>query len=88
MDFTSFAKDLYSPSIAGAVLVKAIESVAVVGGDGTLYVPRSALVAAVRGTKDYQGLSGVVSCDATGECASSSPNFNIVKDGKWTDAPK
>ncbi|HTP01428.1 MAG TPA: branched-chain amino acid ABC transporter substrate-binding protein [Anaerolineales bacterium] len=73
---------------AGAVLVKAIESVAVVGGDGTLYVPRSALVAAVRGLKDYQGLSGVVSCDATGECASSSPNFNIVKDGKWTDAPK
>jgi branched-chain amino acid transport system substrate-binding protein len=73
---------------AGAVLVKAIESVAIVGSDGNLYVPRGALVAAVRGTKDYQGLSGVVSCDATGECASSSPNFNVVKDGKWVDAPK
>jgi len=73
---------------AGAVLVKAIKDVAILGSDGSLYVPRSALVAAVRGIKDYQGLSGVVSCDATGECASSSPNFNIVKDGKWVQASK
>lgn len=72
---------------AGAVLIKAIKEVAIVGSDGTLYVPRSALVAAVRATKDYQGLAGVVTCDATGECASSSPNFNIVKDGKWVQAP-
>ena len=69
---------------AGAVLVKAIESVAVVGGDGSLYIPRSALVAAVRATKDYQGLSGTVTCDATGECASS-PNFNVVRNGKWVE---
>ncbi len=72
---------------AGAVLIKAIKEVAIVGSDGTLYVPRSALITAVRATKDYQGLSGVVTCDATGECASSSPNFNIVKDGKWVQAP-
>ena len=73
---------------AGAVLVKAIKDVAILGSDGSLYVPRSALVAAVRGIKDYQGLAGVVSCDPTGECASSSPNFNIVKDGKWAQAAK
>ncbi len=60
---------------SAAVLIKAVESVAVKGGDGNLYVPRAALVAAVRGTKNYQGLSGVVTCDATGECASSSPLF-------------
>jgi branched-chain amino acid transport system substrate-binding protein len=73
---------------AGAVLVKAIKDVAILGQDGNLYVPRSALVAAVRGLKDYQGLSGMVTCDETGECASSSPNFNIVKDGKWAEASK
>jgi len=72
---------------AGAVLIKAIEQVAIKGSDGSLYVPRGALVAAVRATKDYQGLAGTVSCDDTGECASSSPNFNIVKDGKWVQAP-
>ncbi len=72
---------------AGAVLIKAIKDVAILGTDGNLYIPRSALVQAVRGTKDYQGLAGMVTCDDTGECASSSPNFNVVKDGQWVQAP-
>ena len=67
---------------SAAVLIKAIESVAVVNG-GKLYVPRAALVAAVRATKDYQGLSGTISCDATGECSASGPVFNVDKGGKW-----
>jgi len=71
---------------AGAVLAKVIKDVAILGKDGNLYVPRGALVAAVRGLKDYQGLAGVVSCDPTGECASSNPNFNIVKNGQWVQA--
>ena len=73
---------------AAAVLIKAIESVAILGTDGSLYIPRSALITAVRATKDYQGLSGVISCDATGECGSSGPVFYIVKDGDWVEAPK
>jgi len=73
---------------AGAVLIKVIKDVAFVGADGNLYVPRSSLIAAVRGIKDYEGLSGVVSCDDTGECASSSPNFQIITNGQWVDAPK
>jgi branched-chain amino acid transport system substrate-binding protein len=72
---------------SAAVLIKAIESVAVLSG-GKLYVPRAALVAAVRGTKDYQGLSGTITCDATGECSASGPVFNIDKGGKWVEAPK
>ncbi len=72
---------------AGAVLIKAIKETAILGSDGSLYVPRGALVAAVRATKDYQGLAGTVTCDATGECASSSPNFNVVKNGQWVQAP-
>ena len=72
---------------AMAVLIKAIESVAVVGGDGKLYVPRAALIAAVRGTKDYQGLSGTITCDATGECSASGPVFQVDKGGKWVPAP-
>lgn len=73
---------------SAAVLIKAVESVAVKGGDGNLYIPRAALVAAVRGTKDYQGLSGLVTCDATGECAKSGPTFYVDKGGKWVEAPK
>jgi branched-chain amino acid transport system substrate-binding protein len=73
---------------AGAVLVKAIESVAVLGSDGNLYVPRATLVAAVRATSGYQGLSGDITCDATGECSASGPVFNIDQGGKWVEAPK
>jgi branched-chain amino acid transport system substrate-binding protein len=72
---------------AGAVLIKAIESVSVFSG-GKLYVPRAALVAAVRATKDYQGLSGTITCDATGECSASGPVFQIDQNGKWVEAPK
>jgi branched-chain amino acid transport system substrate-binding protein len=72
---------------AAAVLIKTIESVAILGSDGKLYVPRAALVAAVRATKDYQGISGVISCDPTGECSASNPILNEVKDGKWIVIP-
>jgi branched-chain amino acid transport system substrate-binding protein len=72
---------------SAATLVKAIESVAVLSG-GKLYIPRAALVAAVRATKDYQGLSGTITCDATGECSASGPVFNIDQGGKWVEAPK
>ena len=72
---------------SAAVLIKAIESVAVLSG-GKLYIPRAALVAAVRGTNGYQGLSGTITCDATGECSASGPVFNIDKGGKWAEAPK
>jgi branched-chain amino acid transport system substrate-binding protein len=73
---------------AAAVLVKVIKDVAIKGGDGNLYIPRGALVDAVRNIKDYKGLSGLVSCDAAGECSASGPSFYIVKDGKWVEAPK
>ncbi len=73
---------------AAAVLIKAIQSVAILGADGNLYIPRSALIAAVRGTKDYKGLSGMISCDATGECGSSGPVFYVVKNGDWVEATK
>ena len=71
---------------SAAVLIKAIESVAVVSG-GKLYIPRAALVAAVRATKDYAGLSGKIGCDAVGECSASGPVFNVDKGGKWVPAP-
>ena len=73
---------------AAAVLIKQIESVAVVGSDGSLYIPRGALVAAVRATKDYQGLSGLITCDTTGECSASGPTFYVDKSGQWVEAPK
>jgi branched-chain amino acid transport system substrate-binding protein len=66
-------------------LIGAINSVAIVEGD-TLYIPRAALVKAVRNMKDYQGIAGVITCQANGECNASGPVFYIVKDGDWAAA--
>lgn len=66
----------------GAVLVAAIEKVAIVGDDGNLYVPRGAVVEAVR-TTDYTGLTGLVKCDEVGECNASGPTFYVVENGEW-----
>jgi branched-chain amino acid transport system substrate-binding protein len=70
---------------SAATLVAAVKEVAIKSGDN-LYVPRSALVEAVRGLQSYQGLSGVVSCDAVGECSSSGPTFYIDQGGLWVEA--
>ena len=66
-------------------LAEAVKSVAVVSGD-TLYIPRTALVAAVRGIKNYQGLAGVITCRDNGECNASGPVFYVAKGGKWVPA--
>ena len=66
-------------------LAAAVKSVAVVSGD-TIYIPRTALVAAVRGIKDYQGLAGVITCKDNGECNASGPVFYVAKGGKWVPA--
>jgi len=73
---------------SAAALIFAIKSVATVDSAGNLHIPRAALVAAVRGLKDYQGLSGAIACDSTGECSSSGPTFYVDKGGKWEPAAK
>ena len=65
----------------GGVLIQAIESVAFVE-NGTLFVPRGALVDAVR-QAEYVGLTGLVKCDDIGECNASGPTFYEVVDGAW-----
>jgi len=63
-------------------LIQAIKSVAIMGEDGNLYVPREALVAAVNGLSGYEGLTGMLSCNG-GECNASGPAFLVVQDGAW-----
>jgi branched-chain amino acid transport system substrate-binding protein len=51
------------------IVKAAIEKVAVKESDGTLYIPRQALRDAVAATKDFQGLTGVLTCSVDGDCA-------------------
>jgi len=70
-----------------AALIDRIRSVAVLGGDGSLYIPRRALVDAVRGLSGYQGITGDITCNEVGECNTSGPTFYVVENGDWVQAP-
>lgn len=50
------------------IILNAIEKVAVKDGDGLL-IPRKALAAAMFATKDLKGITGNLTCTATGDCA-------------------
>jgi len=53
---------------AANILFAALEKVAVKASDGTVHIPKKALRDAIYATKDFQGLTGVLSCSATGDC--------------------
>ncbi|MFH1184574.1 MAG: branched-chain amino acid ABC transporter substrate-binding protein [Chloroflexota bacterium] len=61
--FHAHAYDAYN------MVKAAIEKVAVVGSDGSLTIDRQALRDAMYATKDFKGLTGVLSCKPTGDCA-------------------
>lgn len=67
-------------------LITKVEEVAFVGDDGALYVPRGALVDAVRGLSDYTGISGTYTCNEIGECNVEGPQFMTVVDGAFVPA--
>lgn len=50
------------------ILFAAIEKVAVKAADGTLYIPKGALRDAIYATKDFQGITGVLTCGQYGDC--------------------
>jgi branched-chain amino acid transport system substrate-binding protein len=53
---------------ATRLIADAIGKVAIQDGD-TLYIPKGALRDALAATKDFQGLTGNLTCDPTGDCA-------------------
>jgi branched-chain amino acid transport system substrate-binding protein len=71
---------------AAAVILNAIQQVAVKGDDGSLYVGRKALTDAIRSTKDLDLLGGMITCDECGDCAAAQPQFNVVQGGQWVIA--
>jgi branched-chain amino acid transport system substrate-binding protein len=72
----------YNSYDAVTILANAVKSVAFLGEDGNLYIPRGALVAEVRGTTGFVGV-GTYSCDEIGECNTEGPAFEQVIDGEW-----
>lgn len=50
------------------IIFAAIEKVAEVQEDGTIYIPRQALRDAIYATANFQGITGNLSCSASGDC--------------------
>jgi branched-chain amino acid transport system substrate-binding protein len=70
------------------ILLNAIEAVAVELDDGTVVIGRQALRDAVAATTGYEGLTGVLSCGPTGDCATGEALaiFQITEaetEGNW-----
>ena len=54
---------------AAMLIFAAIEKAAVKDADGTLHIGRQALRDALYATKDFKGLTGILTCTPTGDCA-------------------
>jgi ABC-type branched-subunit amino acid transport system substrate-binding protein len=70
-----------------SALLYVVEQVSILGDDGNLYIPREAMVQGVRNLSGFSGLTGDITCDATGECNTAGPTFFVVQDGAWVEAP-
>lgn len=75
----------YQPNAydAAMVVLNALDKVTSVAADGKVTINRDNLIQAVRATKDFNGLTGILTCNAKGECGAGDVSINVVKTGKW-----
>jgi len=73
----------YNNYDAPMALIESVKQVALLGDDGSLYVPRGALVTTVRGLKDYKGVGNVITCNEVGECNALGMIIMKVVDGEF-----
>jgi branched-chain amino acid transport system substrate-binding protein len=74
--FHAHAYDAYN------IIADAIEAVGI-DEDGTYYIPRTALKDEIAGLSDYDGLTGMLTCNENGDCANSTITVREVRDGEF-----
>lgn len=70
---------------ATMILMLAVQKVAVLDDAGNLVIDREALIEAVRNTADYDGLTGMLTCDEIGNCGTSLFGVYVVEDAEWVE---
>jgi branched-chain amino acid transport system substrate-binding protein len=65
------------------IIKAAIEKVAVVLADGSVYIPRQALRDAIATTENFPGVTGVLTCNSYGECANPVIGIYEFKGGQY-----
>ncbi|MGB2962395.1 MAG: ABC transporter substrate-binding protein [Anaerolineales bacterium] len=78
---TSYSWNYYDSTMA---LISKVKDISVLGEDSALYIPRGALVTAVRNLENYVGISGTYTCNIMGSCNLEGPQIVKVIDGKYT----
>jgi branched-chain amino acid transport system substrate-binding protein len=68
---------------AANLILAALVEVAEVDADGNLVIEREALIAAIRATSDYEGISGVITCDENGDCGRAEITVHLADGGQW-----
>jgi len=71
---------------AANIIMTCIEKMATKDDDGTMHVGRQALRDCLYATKDFQGLTGVLTCTATGDCANPTIAVYQYKAGEYPPA--
>lgn len=67
------------------ILLLALEQVAILSPTGDLEIDREALIDTIRATRRYRGLTGLLTCDAKGDCADGLITVFQVQDGEWVE---
>ncbi len=75
--FAAYAYD------AAQIILDAIEAVGEVDDSGALVIDRAALHDHIRNLEDYDGLTGELNCNGTGECAAAVIEITVVQDGAF-----
>ena len=65
------------------MIFRAIEAVAEQEDDGTIHIGRKALRDAVAATKNFDGITGNLNCDAKGDCADPQINISQLQNGEY-----
>ena len=73
----------YHAADAAGLIFAALEKTAEVDADGNLVIDREALIKAVRETKDYEGLTGTLTCNEKGDCGATVFAIYMVEDGEF-----
>jgi branched-chain amino acid transport system substrate-binding protein len=66
------------------LIAAALKDVATVDDSGNLVVDREELISAIRTTDAFDGLTGLISCDSTGECGAGGVQIFEVTDGAFS----
>jgi branched-chain amino acid transport system substrate-binding protein len=68
---------------SASIIFAALEEASEVNDDGDLVIDREELIAAIRSTEEFPGLTGTLTCDEKGDCAAGFISVNLVEDGEW-----